>query len=542
MISQITDAINEYNNSRYDAARALSLQIISIDRNNYYGNYVYGSSECALGNIEVGVKSLARCLTHGHDTFEVFNIICTFIYSHVQSTDYKVSESLRRTVISMVQTAVAFDPANPSIYYRAANSLFISGQHDTVAWYLRIASIIDPSDVKYWLALGDIYSKKKRFSNVAKAEKCYLNALALGPKSVEAHMGLGLTRFWQAKDEHAVVSLQRVLALDPSTPGIQKTLQEIEAHATPAPGSSGATASPPAVSVSDPSRPKLVRYPKQISELKSIREAVRTHFLKGYNVKEKLDRASSLTVTFGSCFANSISIALNERNIETAYITVGEVVNTTFANNFFLDWVIDGVTDSSIQRVHEFSEMKKEDIIEKLRRADMVIYTLGVAWAFFEKNTGKFVMPKSSAITMSAMATKFDFRLTTVEENKNNIIKIFKKIRTINPYCAITFTLSPVPLQANFAGMPPFEADCLSKSTLRLALQDALKAAEQQGIEQIYYWPSFEIVRWLSPYLIPPFGVEDGSTIHVSEEVVDSITDGFIRVFYTDDPQEQAAP
>ncbi|MCW2245599.1 tetratricopeptide (TPR) repeat protein [Azospirillum fermentarium] len=528
VLSQIEAAIKEYNNKNYDAAHNIGRQIISIDENNYYGNYVYGSCECIFGNIHVGIKSLAKCIASGNETFLILDTISTFVYNHKNLAKAQFTEDLLKTLLSVVRAAVALDPGNPRIYTKVGSLLAFCGRPEGTPQSMRTAAILNPFDWMNWLGLADAYSRKKRFSNVARAEICYSHALVLAPDSPEGYTGLGLARFWQAKDEQAVVSLHRARVLNPAIQGIDKTLREIEAHAVEKPGAA------------DPSRPRLVRYPKQISELKNIRDAVQTHVLKGYTVPKKLDPASSLTVTFGSCFANSISIALNERNIETAYITVGEVVNTTFANNFFLDWVVGGTADDGIQRVHEFSAMKPEDIIGKLRQADMVIYTLGVAWAFFEKNTDKFVMPKSSAITMSAMATKLDFRLTSVEENRDNILRIIRKIRRINPDCMITFTLSPVPMQANFAGVPAFEADCLSKSTLRLALQDALKAAKEQNIDGIYYWPSFEIVRWLAPYVLPPFGVEDGSTVHVSEDVVDTITDGFIRVFYTDGPETGA--
>ncbi|MGY8719692.1 MAG: GSCFA domain-containing protein, partial [Verrucomicrobiia bacterium] len=70
----------------------------------------------------------------------------------------------------------------------------------------------------------------------------------------------------------------------------------------------------------------------------------------------------------------------------------------------------------------------------------------------------------------------------------------------------------------------PFVADCFSKSTLRVAAQEVV----QKYDGRFFYWPSFEIVRWLAPLFGPVFGVDDGASRHVSLEVFASVTDAFI--------------
>jgi hypothetical protein len=71
-------------------------------------------------------------------------------------------------------------------------------------------------------------------------------------------------------------------------------------------------------------------------------------------------------------------------------------------------------------------------------------------------------------------------------------------------------------------------ADCLSKSTLRLACHEVCAKRPD-----IIYWPSFEIVRWLGVHYTRPdrpvFGHEDGIARHVSNWVVDMIIDLFIQ-------------
>ena len=70
------------------------------------------------------------------------------------------------------------------------------------------------------------------------------------------------------------------------------------------------------------------------------------------------------------------------------------------------------------------------------------------------------------------------------------------------------------------------EADCLSKATLRVAVEQLL-----QNVDDCIYWPSFEIVRWLGTYIPGMYGDEDGSTRHVSERVVRTIIRSFLQTY-----------
>jgi hypothetical protein len=84
-------------------------------------------------------------------------------------------------------------------------------------------------------------------------------------------------------------------------------------------------------------------------------------------------------------------------------------------------------------------------------------------------------------------------------------------------------------------------ADCLSKSTLRVACHEALQ--ELDG-ERVVYWPSFEIVRWLGAHFghdfEPAFGVDDGNNRHVSTWLVDTIIDLFLETY--SQPERRATP
>jgi hypothetical protein len=108
----------------------------------------------------------------------------------------------------------------------------------------------------------------------------------------------------------------------------------------------------------------------------------------------------------------------------------------------------------------------------------------------------------------------------------DNLSYIISKIRSLNDRCSIIVTLSPVPLTATFEYHSAVVADTVSKSTLRVAIDELLR----RKYDKVYYWPSFEVVRWLGAYAPGMYGQEDGSTIHVSEEVIAMQMSLFIEV------------
>jgi hypothetical protein len=75
-------------------------------------------------------------------------------------------------------------------------------------------------------------------------------------------------------------------------------------------------------------------------------------------------------------------------------------------------------------------------------------------------------------------------------------------------------------------------ADCLSKSTLRLACEE-VRAWDKSG--RLHYWPSFEIVKWLGAHVGPQhqhmYSQFEADTRHVSPWVVDMITSLFLETY-----------
>jgi GSCFA family len=231
----------------------------------------------------------------------------------------------------------------------------------------------------------------------------------------------------------------------------------------------------------------------------------------------------------GSCVARNLSRRLKDSGYASHHMEIAEHINTTFANRVFVEWLADAAMDEAIsERIVELlpPDWSKEKTLQIITQNNVFILTLGVAPAFFDRATGEFVLPRSSALNSRALAEKHLYRTTSVAENVANVLHVIKFIRTVAP--AIKVVVSPVPLLASFEYESAVQADCLSKSTMRLVAQEVVYGSQ---IADIFYWPSFEIFRWAGSYSSNYFAADDGAAWHVSEEKVAGTIQAFIDIF-----------
>lgn len=270
-------------------------------------------------------------------------------------------------------------------------------------------------------------------------------------------------------------------------------------------------------------RTKFTRFPETLAELSDLDRAIEQ-----FVISHVPETALSLTkqsriVTIGSCFAANLAHALNADGIPAQNLTVGEIINSTFANLEFFQWALGGSSTVNDEMAGKFG---REEVAALLTQADVVIYTLGVAPCFFDKASGAFVLPQRTEGVRGVVSGKYIFRTTTVEENVRNLRAIVTLVRRANPNCKFVFSVSPVPLTSTLEPRAAMEADCLSKATLRVAVEQLVA-----GAPDCIYWPAFEIVRWLGAYVPNMYGEEDGTTHHVSERVVSTIMRHFLRLY-----------
>jgi hypothetical protein len=119
------------------------------------------------------------------------------------------------------------------------------------------------------------------------------------------------------------------------------------------------------------------------------------------------------------------------------------------------------------------------------------------------------------------------FRVSTVEENRDNIDAIYKLIRKHRPDAKIIVTLFPIPLIATFRDESCITANSVSKSVLRVAIDEVMRARKDEGF--IFYWPSYEIVM---DVFQAPFKQDRG---HLEAPILDFIMIQFEHIWCKDE-------
>jgi len=279
------------------------------------------------------------------------------------------------------------------------------------------------------------------------------------------------------------------------------------------------------------------RFPLDASEFADdLPGLIRRNLLPGHAPAEPLLDADASVVTLGSCFAREIRSYLAKAGFASDNFWIPSALNNTYALVDFMSWAVTGSETGRGYRydategggIDEWKpEEERERILGYLRDAGAFVFTIGLAEIWEDRETG-------GVFWRGIPRDVFDperhvFRLSTVEENERNILEIVRLVREVNAAAPVILTLSPVPLMATFRDIPCLTADCVSKSTLRVAIDRAMTAAPPNT----YYWPSFEVVRWVGGHLpTAAYGVDDGVSRHVTRSLVAEIIDAFVEAFY----------
>lgn len=278
------------------------------------------------------------------------------------------------------------------------------------------------------------------------------------------------------------------------------------------------------------------RYPAKLQRFEQDLGGIVRDAVVGHGPDTPPLRENDAVIALGSCFAEELRRYLVKTGFAATSLWIPAGLNNTFAIRDFVSWCVseeETATGFRYDRLPtgEISEWKPSEeqsaYAKRFARAGAFVFTLGLAEVWQDRVTG-------GVFWRGVPEEIFDqdrhvFRLTTVEENVANIEGIVALIRRINRDAPIVFTLSPVPLKATFRETSCITADCVSKSVLRVALDQAM----EMRLRGVYYWPAFEIVRWIGAHLPwPAYGMDDNKARHVSRRLVTEIIDTFVEAFY----------
>lgn len=233
--------------------------------------------------------------------------------------------------------------------------------------------------------------------------------------------------------------------------------------------------------------------------------AVPEFIMKGWEPTEAVITADTRITAFGSCFAANISNWLASRNYNiltkdegsNAYVVkCGEGMVNSFVIRQQFEWAFEGKKfEESLWHGYSaeeygYDEDVRRQTLELFSNTDLFILTFGLSEVWYDEETG-------GVFWRSIPQDKYDparhkFRVTTVEENKDNIRAIYELIRKHRPNAKIITTLSPVPLIATFRPVSCISANSVSKAVLRVAIDELMRELGDEGY--LHYWPSYEIM------------------------------------------------
>jgi hypothetical protein len=285
--------------------------------------------------------------------------------------------------------------------------------------------------------------------------------------------------------------------------------------------------------------------------------------------------------TIGSCFANNIARYLQAKGYDVVPYAQAEDLNSPFSNAKMLaicaadpalrreyvdHWVNALYTQEAnldYAAIVEAELAKLEALTRAMRDSEFLIVTCGNVLDYFLQadrdvdTPGPRVAPKFLSIannedinvrgqlTARLKQLGAEFRLGSHAEVGAALTSLYQAIRSINPDANLLLTLSPIPIDSALGIQHPgnpgaVEIDCISKSLLRVALDELLAA--QRGDTRLYYFPSFEIVRWIAPGIDGAvFGKEDAASRHVSQNILAGVYDYFLQKFGKEQDQAAAA-
>ena len=325
----------------------------------------------------------------------------------------------------------------------------------------------------------------------------------------EAHFHLG-------RIKKAIANLEKAIDLDPNAHDARVVLEVIRRRAEPAP------------------RARVRGWPARQRAFAKPRELIEQYVLRGLP-GERFVARDSVFMTLGSCFADNLARRLREAGYAVNSEAIGEEINSTYANRYLLEWIEHGPRDPVTRRMEEFYGITLRERLKRyVEDSDVFVLTLGLAPCFFETESGHFVFyPPQTQAGHSLLHANHVMRTTTVAENVRNLNLVMDSLRRMaRRPPTIVMTVSPVPLSGTSELYSAVVADCVSKSTLRVACHELMALRDEADL---IYWPSFEIVRWLGAHFGPDqphiYGAEDGNTRHVSGWVVELIIDLFLDRF-----------
>jgi len=247
------------------------------------------------------------------------------------------------------------------------------------------------------------------------------------------------------------------------------------------------------------------------------------YILKGLKPEQAFITKEKNIIAFGSCFAATVSNYLAKKNYsifnkrvgpDTHIVRYGEGMANTFTVLEQLLWAFENKDIEKNTWYYSPKEEARNDLrirnqtLELLKKIKIFIITVGLSEVWYNKENNQVFWKAIPANKFNEK--KHGFKLSTVEENTYNLHQIYSIIKKYIPNASVIYTLSPIPLMATFRPQSCITANSVSKSILRVALDNVM--SKNIDKKDLYYFPSYEITK---EYFTDPF-IEDNR--HLKDE------------------------
>jgi len=252
--------------------------------------------------------------------------------------------------------------------------------------------------------------------------------------------------------------------------------------------------------------------------------------LNGEKSTDLLSDINAPILTFGSCFALRLAEHLAKCGYSPLHMPVSELLNTPLFNLALIEAAVKGPAASKYR--HLLSDQGGElpvhagpkgieTLREFLMKASIIVFTVGVGLLWRERKSGAIVLQPAKR-----RLEEYETFYPSPKDQANFLEQIVGGIREVNRNATLWLTLSPVPVETSLNYASAVVSDCVSKSTLRVAIHQLMSGIP----ENVRYFPSFEFVRWVSGHFPAPAFGGDGVVRHVNDAYVEVIVRKFIKL------------
>lgn len=305
------------------------------------------------------------------------------------------------------------------------------------------------------------------------------------------------------------------------------------------------------MTILDESDPRLrMRFPTSIANSADFTKFVGGAVCAPYKPRQPPVSVGTKFLSIGSCFSANLAEVLLGAGLDVANFWMSERLFTTFALKDFILGIRDGNMDEDLLDDMPENVAMIDRVRTLLTDGCTIVFTLGLSMCWFNMETNQLVhrlqprtndeLEKKGGIGWQRkLESTHEMRPTSIEENRDNLLLVIDQIKQMNPANNIVLTVSPIPLHFSLSKIPLVTADLISKSTLRMALAEI----ETREIDNVFYFPSFEIVRWAAPHFPGAFwgtGNTDGDPRHLDPALIQLIIRMFVENYF-DDPAALAA-